>query len=47
MPPMTNNEFDNVLLVFSRIGKSVCTYINICINKLKIFNYTWSDLYIY
>lgn len=30
---MTNNEFDNVFLVFTRIGEYMCTYINICINK--------------
>lgn len=37
---MTNNEFDNVFLVFTRIGEYMCTYINICINKLKrFFNY--------
>lgn len=37
VPLMTNNEFDNVFLVFTRLGKYMCTYINICINKLKRF----------
>lgn len=47
MPPITNNMFENVLLVFARIGKLMCTYINKCINKLKkIFSYKFEPAYV-
>lgn len=40
--------FENVLLVFARIGKLMCTYINKCINKLKkkIFSYKFEPVYV-
>lgn len=48
VPPITNNMFDNVLLVFARIGKLMCTYINKCINKLKkIFSYKLELVYMF